>query len=38
MTGVTMVREFNRDLRADAWNMNLLVGFRLGLLRTQRLK
>ena len=23
-TGVTMVREFNRDLQADAWNVNLL--------------
>jgi hypothetical protein len=32
-TGVTVVREFNRDLQADAWNMNLAVGFRLGLLR-----
>ena len=37
-TGVTVVREFNRDLEADAWNMNLVVGFRLGLLRRQRLK
>jgi hypothetical protein len=34
-TGVTMVREFNRDFRADAWNMNLLVGFRLRPLRRQ---
>jgi hypothetical protein len=33
-TGVTMVREFNRDLQADAWNVNLVVGFRLGILRT----
>lgn len=28
-TAVTMVREFNRDLQADAWNMNLAIGFRL---------
>lgn len=34
-TGVTMVREFNRDFRADAWNMNLLVGFRVRPLRRQ---
>jgi hypothetical protein len=34
-TGVTMVREFNRDFRADAWNMNLLFGFRLRPLRRQ---
>jgi hypothetical protein len=27
-TGVTLVREFNRDFQADAWNMNLLIGFR----------
>jgi hypothetical protein len=32
-TSVTMVREFNGDLLADAWDMNLLVGFRLGLPR-----
>jgi hypothetical protein len=31
--GVTLVREFNRDLRADAWNMNIVVGFRLGISR-----
>ena len=37
-TGVTVVREFNRDLQADAWNMNLAVGFRLGLLRRPTLK
>jgi len=35
-TGVTMVHELNRDLQADAWNMNLLVGFRLGHLRSSR--
>jgi hypothetical protein len=34
-TGVTVVREFNRDFQADAWNMNLLVGCRLGLLGRQ---
>jgi hypothetical protein len=34
-TGVTMIREFNRDFQADAWNMNLLVGFRLGLARRE---
>lgn len=33
-TGVTIVRELNRDLQADAWDVNLLVGFRLRLLRT----
>ena len=32
-TGITMVREFNRDLQADAWNANLLVGFRLKSLK-----
>lgn len=32
-TGVTMVREFNRDLLRDAWNLNLVLGFRLGSLR-----
>jgi hypothetical protein len=37
-TGVTVVREFNRDLQADAWNMNLTLGFRLGLLRRQTLR
>ena len=37
-TGVTMVREFNRDFQADAWNMNLAVGFRLGLPRSSTLK
>jgi hypothetical protein len=26
--GLTMVREFNRDLRGDAWNTNLFVGLR----------
>ena len=34
-TGVTLVREFNRDLRADAWNMNLTFGCRLGLTRLE---
>ena len=34
-TGVTMMREFSRNLQADAWNVNLLVGFRLGVLRKQ---
>ncbi|HEY5021534.1 MAG TPA: hypothetical protein VII30_03490 [Gemmatimonadaceae bacterium] len=29
----TLARNRNRDLQADAWNMNLSVGFRLGLLR-----
>lgn len=37
-TGVTAVREFNRDLQADAWNMNLVVGFRLGLLQRRQPK
>jgi hypothetical protein len=37
-TGVTMVREFNRNFQADAWDVNLLVGFRLGLPRTSTLK
>ena len=32
--GVTMVREFDRDFQADAWNMNLTVGLRLRLSRT----
>jgi hypothetical protein len=35
-TGVTMVHELNRDLQADAWNVNLLVGFRLTHLRSSR--
>lgn len=30
---LTLVREFNRDLQADAWNMNLLLGVRYGLPR-----
>jgi hypothetical protein len=32
-TGVTMVREFNRDLQAGAWDVNLLVGFQLRSMR-----
>jgi hypothetical protein len=35
-TGVTMVRELNRDLQADAWNVNLVVGFRLGVPRRMK--
>lgn len=35
--GVTAVREFNRDFQADAWNMHLDVGVRLGLLQRPRL-
>ncbi len=35
-TAATLVREFNRDLRADAWNMNLDVGVRLGLIRRKQ--
>ena len=38
ITGVTVVREFNRDFQADAWDMNLAVGFRLRLPRTPTLK
>ena len=34
--GVTIVREFNRDLQGDAWNMNLAVGYRMGLVRRQK--
>jgi hypothetical protein len=37
-TGVTMVREFNRDLQGDAWNMNIVMGFRLGVTRGPKLK
>ena len=37
-TGVTLVREFNRDFSANAWNMNLLVGFRLRPPRALTLK
>lgn len=29
-TALTLVREYNRDHQADAWNMNLVVGFRTG--------
>jgi hypothetical protein len=36
-TGATLVREFNRDFQRDAWNMNLLVGVRLGSARGRRL-
>jgi hypothetical protein len=36
--GVTIVREFNRNLQGDAWNTNLLLGYRMGLARRQRLK
>ncbi|MDB4871635.1 MAG: hypothetical protein JWL97_2639 [Gemmatimonadales bacterium] len=32
-TGLTVVREFNRDLRADAWNTNLAIDLRFGLSR-----
>jgi hypothetical protein len=32
-TGVTLVREYNRDFQRDAWNVNLTMGFRLGLAR-----
>ena len=35
-TAATVVREFNRDLQADAWNMNFVVGFRVGLQRKQQ--
>jgi hypothetical protein len=31
-TGVTIVHELNRDLQADAWNVNLLVGYRRSLM------
>ena len=37
-TGLTLVREFNRDFQADAWNMNLQVGLRLGLPGSPALK
>ena len=33
---VTMVREYNRDFQGDAWNMNLVIGYRIGLLRRHR--
>ena len=32
-TGFTVVREYNRDFEANAWNMNLVAGFRFGALR-----
>jgi hypothetical protein len=32
-TGVTMVREYNRNLQGNAWNVNLTLGFRLRSLR-----
>jgi hypothetical protein len=32
-TGATIVKEFNRDLRSDAWNLNLVVGLRVGVRR-----
>lgn len=37
-TGVTVVREFNRDFLADAWDMNLNIGYRVRLARNQNPK
>jgi len=34
-TGITVVRELSRDLRAGAWNTNLVLGYRLGLPRAR---
>jgi len=31
MTGLTVVREYNRDFERNAWNLNLDLGFRVGL-------
>lgn len=37
-TGLTIVRELNRHTEAGAWNMNLVLGFRLGLPRSRARK
>lgn len=34
-TGATLVREYNRNFTADAWNMNFNVGYRIRLSRRQ---
>ena len=36
--GLTLVREFNRDLVSDAWNTNLLFGYRVEIARHARPK
>jgi len=36
-TAVTAVREYNRDLAGNAWNMNLVVSVRLGVKRNRNL-
>jgi hypothetical protein len=33
-TALTAVREYNRDLAGNAWNMNVVVGVRLGVKRS----
>ncbi|HEY8831163.1 MAG TPA: hypothetical protein VIM21_01515, partial [Gemmatimonadaceae bacterium] len=36
--GVTLVREFNRDLQNDSWNTNVLLGYRFEIARRHRPK
>jgi hypothetical protein len=34
-TGLTIVREYNRDFQRNAWNVNFIAGFRLGVPTAQ---